>query len=290
MSGIQYFFDEPIDFIAGHIILPDTEWRLSAIAQPQFWRSRRGWWDGYRSVISVDIGDWNRRSRGRRGRTAWESTANQIAKEVWRQLTTALGVLKMGMRPPTPLFYHIDDEIEFDPVTRTPYRNRAPLLINRVGTYQDRPGRFEATGAYHLHAGRLVFCGTFMQTATRLTTMEAANESARRAVNAILTSENYGVPCRLFDPEEFEPPDLAGLRELDRQLLDKAMPHMLDTANGGHRAGLESELETSRRPIRRGRDLADPAGARELRAGRRDLGRPAPGQRTQPGAPARDRR
>jgi hypothetical protein len=41
-------------------------------------------------------------------------------------------------------------------------------------------------GGYVVHFDRLVFAGTHMQTFTRLTTMEAANESARHAVNAIL--------------------------------------------------------------------------------------------------------
>ena len=68
-----------------------------------------------------------------------------------------------------------------------------------------------------------------MQTYTRITTMEAANESGRHAVNAILKHSQFlGEPCATFDPEACEPPDLKFLVELDRRLQALGLPHLVD--------------------------------------------------------------
>ncbi|MEZ4469697.1 MAG: NAD(P)-binding protein [bacterium] len=84
--------------------------------------------------------------------------------------------------------------------------NRTPFLVNNVSDWVHRPGPepmnpdhpaavqpadephiWQADhGGYGVHFGQLVFAGTYLRTFTRMTTMEAANESARHAVNAIL--------------------------------------------------------------------------------------------------------
>jgi uncharacterized protein with NAD-binding domain and iron-sulfur cluster/outer membrane protein OmpA-like peptidoglycan-associated protein len=221
MSGIQFYFRAEVSFLFGHIVYADSDWGLSSIAQPQFWTTRLGWWSGFRGLISVDIGDWNRKSRVT-GRTAWESTPCEIAKEVWRQIMAT----RQERDTEQPLYFHIDDNIEFDPETQRPKRNKTPLLINPAGTYSQRPG---CPGKYHLHNGQLVFAGTYMQTLTRLTTMEAANESARHAVTAILDSAAFrGDVPKIYDPETYEPDDLRWLVDLDARLFKKKLPHALD--------------------------------------------------------------
>src|SRR5262249_11498468 len=95
-----------------------------------------------------------------------------------------------------------------------PTRNLAPYLIPIVGDWKNRPGAYpwnpngtslrwvpnatmretqEALGVWQAHHGgylvhfdKLVFAGTWCKTFTRMTSMEAASESARHAVNAIL--------------------------------------------------------------------------------------------------------
>ncbi|MCA9527276.1 MAG: hypothetical protein KC549_13385, partial [Myxococcales bacterium] len=84
--------------------------------------------------------------------------------------------------------------------------NRTPFLVNNVSDWANRPGPepmnpddpapvkpadephiWQADhGGYGVHFGQLVFAGTYLRTFTRMTTMEAANESARHAVNALL--------------------------------------------------------------------------------------------------------
>jgi 15-cis-phytoene desaturase len=68
-----------------------------------------------------------------------------------------------------------------------------------------------------------------MQTATRITSMEAACESGRRAVNALLKLlEISGEPCGVWDPEDFEPAAFSQLRKIDRDLCQRNCPHPID--------------------------------------------------------------
>jgi uncharacterized protein with NAD-binding domain and iron-sulfur cluster/outer membrane protein OmpA-like peptidoglycan-associated protein len=219
MSGIQFYFRSEVSFAPGHTVYPDSAWGLSSIAQPQFWTTRRGWWDGYRGLLSVDIGNWH--AKGSKGPSAWDSSPEEIAEEVWGQ------IIKTFVHPPErPVFYHLDQNIRMDPESGKGKRNVTPMLINKPGSFHRRPGSLYG---YHVHGKQLVFAGTYMQTRTRLTCMESANESARLAVTAILRQENFlGDQPKTFDPEEFEIPDLHWLVQLDRRLfLDKA-PHVLD--------------------------------------------------------------
>ena len=121
----------------------------------------------------------------------------------------------------------------------------------------------------------LVFAGTWTRTFTRITSMEAACESARHAVNAILdhyvwvgtggadrreiTALEWRIPfgfldqgfsspvrlpspagdyCFVFDIENREPLDALPLRNLDSQFFRASLPHPLDTPGGGPLGGL----------------------------------------------------
>lgn len=121
--------------------------------------------------------------------------------------------------------------------------NENAYIINVPGQWRHRPGIVADEGGnidicygspkkslFH----RWVPAGTYMATYTRLTTMEAANESARHAVNAILQKnlqeegELIGDLCDVWDPEDCEPPDLGTLKELDEALMREGLPHILD--------------------------------------------------------------
>lgn len=250
MSGIQYFFDCDFKILAGHAIYPDSPWRLSSISQPQFWTQRTGWWTGYRSIVSVDIGSWNISPQDG-SPIAWESSRQQIAQETWQQIKAAVDLQigasidlhrQRGMPLPRtvcpePIFYHLDDNLQFGTAGVT--ANHAPLLINRAGEFRERPGRLDRLQGYELNYGNLVFAGVHMQTYTRLTTMEAANESARHAVNAILNACADPAPgsslrpyrgdfCSISDPEDNEPADLQILLTLDERLHAMELPHFVE--------------------------------------------------------------
>lgn len=135
-----------------------------------------------------------------------------------------------------PMAYHIDTNLEFERSSGGEgrvVRNRAPYLINRPREFRLRPGALHddatRTRGYAPQNHRWLMAGTFTQTFTRLTTMEAANESARHAVNAVLHARQVqGDRCMIWDPEECEIPDLLPLREIDRKLFLDGYPHMVE--------------------------------------------------------------
>jgi hypothetical protein len=174
-------------------------------------------------------------------------------------------------------------------------RNKTPYLVPIVGDWSNRPSaepwnphgtswsyippedvwlkRLEQEnvwqarhGGYQVHNNSVVFAGTWNKTFTRLTSMEAACESGRHAVNAILDHyiwvESGGVDrrekspplewvfpygfldqslsspirmpspagdyCYVFDIENREPADTRPLRNLDSEFCEQSLPHPLD--------------------------------------------------------------
>ncbi len=231
MSGIQFYFDRDVPLLPGHTAYSDAEWGLSSISQPQFWTRRRGWWDGYRGLLSVDICTWHVPGYKKK-EIAWNCTRDEIAQEIWDQIAaTSLP----GEHMPTPTLYHFDENIELGtegPRARKPLCNKTPFMISRVGVYPTRPGCLvpgDPERGYDAHFGSLVFAGTYMQTFTRMTTMEAANESGRHAVNGLLRVEgSKGPRCSVANPEEHEIDDLRPYIDLDRELHKLGLPHFIE--------------------------------------------------------------
>ncbi len=115
---------------------------------------------------------------------------------------------------------------------------------------------------YEVSHDRWVLAGTYMATHTRLMTMEACNESARHAVNAILdaihedgnkkynsSGKQMGEPCEIFDPYNHEIDDFKPLKELDAELHKDGLPHFVDILGIDKmveqlpRGGIEDKLE-----------------------------------------------
>ncbi|BBX93006.1 FAD-dependent oxidoreductase [Mycolicibacterium boenickei] len=308
LSGIQFYFDTEFQLIRGHMYYAGTEWALSSINQHGLWENRpRLARDGYVSVLSVDIGDFNAPSRHLvdelgRGRAARDCTADEIAAEVWRQIVTALtndaGNVAEELLP-WPVWYALDRGLVMadgpGQGRGRVVRNETPYLVPIIGDWDNRPGgdpwnphgtswSFAPTeqwwledlerrqvwqarhGGYQVHHNSVVFAGTWARTFTRMTSMEAACESARHAVNAILDHyvwvgsggldrrENTVLPwlfpygfldqglsspirmptpagdyCYIFDVENREPADTRALRILDSEYCMQSLPHPLDT-------------------------------------------------------------
>ena len=238
-SGVQFFLSADYAPLRGHVYYPNSPWRLSSVSQSQFRLDRPGTLEGYSGVISVVIGAFD--VAGHNGKTAWACTADEIALEVWDQITMSLQ-RSTDTAPSLPMYYAIDRNLLFAATdagagAEPGYRQRGPLarnltpfLVNsadHVGAFPERPG------AYQVHLKNFVFAGTYLQTRTRLVTMEAANESARHAVNAVLRDGrargfNTGQLCPIFDPEEREPDELYLLHRIDAELLARGLPHWMD--------------------------------------------------------------
>ena len=146
-------------------------------------------------------------------------------------------------------------------------RNDAEFLINIPNQWGGRPGLLREPEAiprkYRILAGDFgdrnpeiyygspqecplfqywTLAGTYMATYTRITTMEAANESGRHAAAAviyqILASGQKGASGAPFGLvanfpyvwriEDYEPPDLKFYKELDAALFARGLPNVLD--------------------------------------------------------------
>ncbi len=229
LAGVQFFFGANQQPTRGHTMYVDAAWRLSSIAQPSFWSVPRSGTDQPRGLVSVDVGEWH--TPDAHGRTAWESTREQIHESVWYQINEHL-----GKSVTCPTHAHLDEGIVLDAGGK-PKGNRTPYLITRPEDWPLRPGvpgGYSVAGMWRkdgaLVGSGWVLAGTFMKTFTRLTTMESANESARHAVNALLRAVAPDAPlCEVRDLEDEEPPDLRSLKSLDDKLFAEGLPHVMDT-------------------------------------------------------------
>jgi 15-cis-phytoene desaturase len=219
----------------GHTYYPDSPWAITTVSQARRWLDRPDWEHGYRGVLSIILGRWHQKGITV-DKPAWECTPDEIAKEVWYQIRAGLG---RSRRLPFPVFWHLDENFhrQEDP---TPLDEKAgkrvagnwvdtyPYQIQGVGLWKKRPGNLKE--GYAADYG-IVLAGTYMQTHTRVTSMEAANESARHAVNAILRDSDGIRPlveCDTFPIEERELPDLRAARALDAKLHARGLPHAFD--------------------------------------------------------------
>ena len=249
LTGIQYYFRELVNVGHGRFVLPDSAWGITGVGQIYFWRRRPSRTHGYIGQMSVDVANFYepyRPPRALKARTAWECTAKEIAVGVWDQIIASAGARYRGVVS-RPRFFQIDSGLEFDGRHGVVRYNRNMLMINLPGQWAARPGiAFEEDGQrvvrYGVSNTRWVLAGTYMATTTRLTTMEAANESGRHAVNAILSAllhtrspELYngggsfiGEFCEIWDPEDNEPLEFAPFKRLDAELYARNIPHFLD--------------------------------------------------------------
>jgi hypothetical protein len=217
LTGVQYFFEQ--DFaIGGGAYSLDAPWSLTTVSMQRIWsRVPMTSKDGYAGMLTVDIGDF-KVPAGPTQATAWDSTCERIGEQVWTQLSNDLRTDPLGPSPlrlPRPLWFHVDDNIEFgdrDGMTGVVVRNASPYLVPIRADWNRRPGPepFDPNardaplapfptpygvwraphGGYPVHWEGLVYAGIYLRTFTRMTTMESANESARHAVNAILDHYN----------------------------------------------------------------------------------------------------
>jgi hypothetical protein len=231
---------------------------------------------------------------------------------VWRQISSELSASLSETvdtaQLPKPRWYWVDRFIEPLPQKQgnrrqgVPDKNHAPYLVPIVSDWKNRPGAYpwnpigdsptwvpkDATtelqqemhvwqaghGGYELHFDKLVFAGTWRKTFTRMTSMEAASESGRHAVNAILdhylhnanderaddplswrmpfgfVDQELSIPirfptpagdyCFIYDCENREPSDARPTRLLDAEYFMQGMPHPWTTSGIDQAAALSA--------------------------------------------------
>jgi uncharacterized protein with NAD-binding domain and iron-sulfur cluster len=221
MNGIQFYLKADRPVADGHAIYLDSNWALTSISQAQFWRtydlSRYG--DGQvKGVLSVDISNWTAPGNFN-GKTAMEcATRDAIKEEVWMQLKAALNVGGLSQIEDDNLVdWFLDPDIELPNPTGT--TNLEPLLINHAGSLAFRPEPYT-------EIPNLFLASDYVRTYTDLATMEAANEAARRAANAILAVRGTAAtPCQLWEFDIPEP--MRASQALDRIRFKMGLPNAI---------------------------------------------------------------
>ncbi len=217
MNGLQFYFEKDLPLIPGHVNFVDSPWALTAISQRQFWKGMdlADYGDGrVGGILSVVISEWQEPGV-LYGKPAMELAAEEIKNETWAQMKSALdanGARRLEVA--NLITWFLDPDIEFP--NPTSVTNLEPLLINTVGSLQYRPDA-------HTEIANLFLASDYVRTYTDLATMEAANEAARRATNAILDATSSKLPrCSLWPFEE--PEVFAPLREYDRLRFRLGLP------------------------------------------------------------------
>ncbi len=195
MSGVLFYLNRPVSALHGHIIYAHSRWSLTSISQQQFWRPTYPWptiGNGQvRDILSAIISDWNATGNKVVTTTARASSRSQIFDETWAQLQAHLSQEGAGaIHASDVVDRFIDPAIKFDAAGYV-VGNDEPLLINTRASRQHRPGARTLVNNF-------VVASDYVLTETDLACMEAANEAARQAVNAVLDmSGSTAVRCHI---------------------------------------------------------------------------------------------
>jgi len=279
MNGVQFYLKRDVSIVRGHTVYLDSPWALTSISQRQFWEksydfSQLG--NGkVRGILSVDISDWNTPGNRKHKKPASQCNEKEIKEEVWEQIKAhlqwskedalydddlvdpkTLGFLDPGIVTPEDMANierlrkrqtageMIQSRAEVaqalmpdsDRMKKAGAKvfNTEPLLINTVNSLKARP--YAAT-----EIPNLFLASDYVRTSTDIATMEAANEAARRAVNAILEAcGSREQPCRVFGLQE--PFFFGPLKQIDKILLEAEArsrlrePDRLRTVGASHEA------------------------------------------------------
>jgi uncharacterized protein with NAD-binding domain and iron-sulfur cluster len=238
-AGMQFYFAEDVFWLNGQVYHPDSAFGLTTVSQARFWEDKMDWEHGYRGVLSVIIANWG--TKGSEGLPAHQLSPAKLAAEVWRQIKDSVkgrsqqtphsgrSRTPISEEPPEPIFWHLDDNLSWHAKAER-YRNKAPFHIIPPKKWAKLPGDLTPERGYDVTHG-IALAGMYTKTFTRIPSMEAANESARHAVNAILRDaklERNRAYCDIWNPEDRELDDLAWLKDLDRKLFERGRGHVFE--------------------------------------------------------------
>lgn len=222
MVGVQFYLREPVAIVHGHADYIDSPWSLTSIHQAQFWDGRdfpADYGDGQAAdCLSVCVSEWNEPGI-LYGRTAKECTREEVRAETWAQLKAALNDDGKAVLDDANLHTWFMDPSVTDIGGPKP-ANREQLLVHPTGTLYHRPSAATAVPNFFL-------AGDYVRTDVDLATMEGANESARRAVNALLEADGSDADrCRIRNL--YRPPEMEPLKRVDEARFRLGLPNTFD--------------------------------------------------------------
>ncbi|WP_121011291.1 hydroxysqualene dehydroxylase [Saccharothrix australiensis] len=203
MTGLMLYFDRPTPLAHGHVYYIHAPWSLTSISQAAFWPGRdfrADYGDGtVADCVSVVISDWDEPGV-LFGRPARQLTEEQVVQEVLAQLDLHLNDTGRPVLDRSSLVtWFLDPGVSGlggpNPV------NADELVVQPVGSWRRRP-------TARTSVPNLFLAGDYVRAPINGASMEAANSTARLAVNALLdeagSDAHRAVVHELYRAPEFE--------------------------------------------------------------------------------------
>jgi hypothetical protein len=242
--GLQFFFGERIELGFSELWLVDTDWQLSLHVLKNVNIGNSVIPGAVALKVHIHALSVKANSGPASAKTALECTAREMALEAWHQIERSLP--ENDTKPhPRPAWFIVDDRVRFDQERAT---IGAAYIAPITGDWNARPGsepsphfstprdqqivsRTLGNHATAVEYDCLVFAGAYLRTFTRAPGAEAANESARHAVNSILEHLRErraaeSTRCQVWDPEQEEHSVFRAWRDLDQKLFEQNLPHL----------------------------------------------------------------
>ncbi|MEM7153874.1 MAG: FAD-dependent oxidoreductase [Myxococcota bacterium] len=219
-TGLQLYLKQPMDMPRGHLGFCSSPWSISCIQQTDFWDERFDSED-YGAILSLIIADWDAPGIEVR-KPAKHCTKAELIEEVEAQLRAyAPEAYAASFAQMEVLHSEVDPGVHLTGDDQS--YNETPLFMNKVASWHNRPTNETAIT-------NLYIAGDFTRTSAYVATMESANESGRRAANAVLRDAQYsGAPCEIFTEKHDKVTRmLQPLVQMDELLFAEGKPHMFD--------------------------------------------------------------
>jgi uncharacterized protein with NAD-binding domain and iron-sulfur cluster len=225
MSGVLFYLNRDVSAVNGHVIYCHSKWALTSISQRQFWLGGfpyPGAGAGkIHDILSTIISDWETDGDRVALKKARECTKAEIFDETWAQLKAHLNLAGNGKLTDADLAEaFLDPAIRFDSSGKVT-GNDEQLLVNIKNSRVHRPPASTAIPNFFV-------ASDYVSTETDLACMEAANEAARQAVNAVLLAANSTQPPCEIHPL-VEPALFRGFQQADEfeYQMDPSRPPLL---------------------------------------------------------------
>ncbi len=227
-AGIVFYLNEELIFPDGHFALSRSPWYITGISQSNYWtkeaKKKHIEDKNIKMSFSLIIADWELEGEFIK-KPAKHCTLQEIVQELLHQLKTHYPTnYKSSFENIEKhlVDYTIDPAIHLTGDSSS--TNETPLFMNVVNHWEARP-----TAQSELE--NLFIAGDFAKTSAYLATMESANESGRRAANALLEKENKKSEelVSIFTQKHTAIPQLfVPFIKIDEFLYDYDKSHLLD--------------------------------------------------------------
>ena len=226
-AGIVFYLEEPVPMPRGHFGFSESPWAISGILQSDFWSNesvKKNITDKkFGACLSLIIADWDAPGLIYK-KAAKECTLPELVDELLLQMeinapetyAKSFAAIKNIL-----IDYSIDPGIHLKGGKQS--TNETPLYMNVTDSWEQRP---DAETIFE----NFFVAGDYAKTSAYLATMESANESGRRAANALLKKSGYkGDFCSIFTEKHNKKPKVFGpLIKIDEILYNHNKTHLLD--------------------------------------------------------------